>query len=286
MGFFKLFIILLGYLSSLDSELVDIGGRTLYINCAGEGSPTVVFISGRTDRSDIWSKVFDEMSKKTHVCAYDRPGTVTIVKDEVKVSRSSSVPQPVTPKEGVQDLHSLLQAVRVPGPYILVAHSYGGLIARLFASLYPNEVVGLVLVDTLTEKLFDDLNPEQQALWIKLNSNYSKDLDQYTVQERTDFLKSFDELRRASIINVPTVVLMSDQPYDFQDLIKKGILPVGTPVDFGAVVFNAQLNGQIKMAKELKAKVIPNTHSGHYIQVEQPQLVIEAINDLIREIRH
>jgi pimeloyl-ACP methyl ester carboxylesterase len=120
--------------------LVDIGGgRKIYLECQGTGSPTVILVSGRSDRSDIWHTladtakpglaVYPAVAKFTRVCAYDRPGTVTIAGNAIEPSRSTSVPQPITPKNAVADLHALLMAAKVPGPYVLVGHSYGGLIS-------------------------------------------------------------------------------------------------------------------------------------------------------------
>jgi hypothetical protein len=114
--------------------LVDIGGgRKMYLECRGSGSPTVVLVSGRSDRSDIWKTlanprqpepaVLPGATKFTRVCAYDRPGTFTITGQHVEASRSSPVPQPTTAANGMTDLHALLTAARVPGPYVLVAHS-------------------------------------------------------------------------------------------------------------------------------------------------------------------
>jgi pimeloyl-ACP methyl ester carboxylesterase len=265
----------------------DIGeGRKMYLECQGTGSPTVVFVSGRSDRSDIWKGVSPAVAKFTRVCAYDRPGTVTITGDKVEASRSTSVPQPITPKDGVADLHALLTAAKVPGPFVLVGHSYGGLIVRLYASTYPSDVVGLVLIDTLTEFLYDALTPKQQAIWIRLNSNYSPDLDRVTVQERTDFLKTFEQMRGASPLrSMPAVVLTTDQPYDFKSLIAKGVLPSDTPLDLGSTVFQAHLTGQKILARSLHAKQITNTHAGHYIHTEQPKLVIDAIKEVVDKVR-
>ncbi len=274
--------------------LVDIGnGRQIYLECLGAGLPTVVLVSGRTDRADIWQKsklgptVYAEVAKFTHVCAYDRPGTVNITTENVvEPSRSTSVPQPVTPKEGVADLHALLMAAKIQAPYVLVGHSYGGLIVRLYASTYPNEVAGLVLVDTLTEFLFDALTSPQQANWIRLNSHYSPELDRYTVQEKTDFISSFEQLNSApSIRSIPVIILTSDKSYDFKALIDAGILPADTPLDFGPIVFQAHLSGQKQLATLLKAKQISQTHAGHYIQNEQPQIVIDAIREVVDKVR-
>jgi pimeloyl-ACP methyl ester carboxylesterase len=105
-----------------------------------------VFVSGRSDRADIWKTlanprqpgpaVLPGVAKFTRVCAYDRPGTVTITGEHVEASRSTPVPQPTTAANGVTDLHALLTAAKVPGPYVLVAHSWGGMIAltRVFTS--------------------------------------------------------------------------------------------------------------------------------------------------------
>lgn len=282
--------------SSDKGRLVDIGnGRQIYLKCEGEGSPTVVFVSGRSDRSESWQtvpdrtkdSVYSAIAKLTRVCAYDRPGTVTIVANQIYPSRSTSIPQPTTPKNAVADLHALLKAANVPGPYVLVGHSYGGLIVRLYASTYPNEIVGLVLVDTLTELLYDALDPTQQALWIRLNSHYSPDLDRYTIQERTDFIPSFEQLRTARPIHaMPVIVLSSDKPYQFKSLIDQGILPADTPPDLGPVIFQAHLTGQKQLVNLLHAKHIVKTYAGHYIQNEQPELVIHSIIEVIDQVRH
>lgn len=285
-------------LCTVSAEFVDIGGgRLMFIECQGSGSPTVVLVSGRSDRATIWntvvggakekSTVFSEVSKFTRVCAYDRPGTITVTEqDVVKPSRSSSVSQPTTAKSGMEDLHALLKAANVAPPYVLVGHSYAGLIVRLYASTYPEEVSGLVLIDTLTELLFDYLSSAQQSLWIRLNSHYSPEVDKYTIQERIDFLPTFEQVRRASCLKaMPVVILTSDKSYDFKSLISLGVLPGDTPLDFEAVVFKAHLRSQKKLAELLHAKQIDYPHAGHYIHLEQPQIVVQAIRDVVGQVR-
>ena len=135
------------------------------------GSPTVVLVGGLRASADDWTisdkskpAVFPEVSRFTRVCACDRPGTPV----GEKPSRSDPVPQPTTAKDAVADLHALLKAGGEAGPYVLVGHSYGGLIVRLYGSTYPKEVSGLVLIDALNEGLQDAETAEQWAIQRKL----------------------------------------------------------------------------------------------------------------------
>src|SRR5262245_33014759 len=152
--------------------LVDIGGRSLYLVCHGEGSPTVVLEAGYRASARYWTDdllhpddprqmVLPGVAQFTRVCTYDRPGTITQFGDELLPSRSDAIAQPRTTPEVVADLHALLQAAQVPGPYVLAGHSLGGFMARLYAATYPDEVVGLVLVDAYSERLETLLPPER-----------------------------------------------------------------------------------------------------------------------------
>lgn len=280
--YMRYFILLLAFFGSFcESKELIVGGRKIYFHCIGEGSPTVVFIAGRTDRADTWNDVIFKVAEFTHACAYDRPGTVAIVKDAVHLSRSDEVNQPTTPLDAVADLHTLLTEGKIPSPYVLVAHSYGGMIARAFANKYPQNVVGLVLVDTLTEHLYDGLDPQEQQLWVRLNSNYSKELDALFKQEKTDLVESFRQMRGIAQVKLPTIILASDKPYDFKELIKEGVLPPDAPLDFGPKVFNAHIKGQERLAAIYGGKLIKNTHAGHYIQNENPKVVIDAIREVV-----
>jgi pimeloyl-ACP methyl ester carboxylesterase len=136
---------------------VDIGGgRKMYLKCSSRGSPIAVLVGGLRASADDWDisdkskpTVVIGVGKFTRVCACDRPGTPV----GEKPSRSDPVPQPTIAKDAVADLHSLLSAAGEAGPYVLVGHSHGGLIVRLYASTYPKEVSGLVLIDALSEGL-------------------------------------------------------------------------------------------------------------------------------------
>jgi pimeloyl-ACP methyl ester carboxylesterase len=274
--------------------LVDIGGsRKMYLKCSGSGSPTVVLIGGLRASAEDWSisdkskpTVFAEVGKFTRVCACDRPGTPV----GEKPSRSDSVPQPTTAKDAVADLHALLRAAGEPGPYVLVGHSYGGLIVRLYASTYPEDVAGLVLVDALSEALQDAETPKQWAIQRTLIQNDDpENLALYPALERIDVDRSCDQIRAADALHsMPIVVLSADRPWGPQvrSMIGAGKLPADVPSNFGYIVDAAQKKAQERLAKLVpNEKHITHTNSGHEIHKEQPQLVISAIHDVVEAVR-
>jgi pimeloyl-ACP methyl ester carboxylesterase len=274
--------------------LVDVGGgRKMYLECRGIGSPTVVLVAGLRGSAADWNiaerpgpRVFPEVAKFTRVCAYDRPGTP--VGD--KASRSDPIPQPTTAGTAVADLHALLTAAGEAGPYVLVAHSYGGLIGRLYASTYPDDVSGLVLVDALSEGLKDAETPEQWAIQRKLIEGDVRDgVAQYPALETIDVDRSFDQMRAASPLRqLPLIVLSADRSWGPQvpSMIAAGTLPADVPPDFGYVTDAAQKQAQEKLAHLVpNAKHITNTNSGHEIHKQQPQLVIDAIRQVVDAVR-
>jgi pimeloyl-ACP methyl ester carboxylesterase len=123
-------------------QLVDVGGHKLYLSCVGSGSPTVVLEPGAGGTSSQMGWITPEVAAHTRVCVYDRAG------------RGWSEPAD-TVQDGAQiavDLHTLLHRAGVTGPYILAGHSFGGLYVRVFAAHYPDEVAGLVLIDSTASK--------------------------------------------------------------------------------------------------------------------------------------
>ena len=167
--------------------LFDIGGgRRLYIECRGTGSPAVILEAGYRSSARIWSEdlhpsgaprpmVLAGVAAFTRVCAYDRPGTVAPLNDDVRQSRSDPVAMPRTAMDAVADLHALLRAAGVPGSYVFAGHSLGGLFVRLYASTYPRDVLGLVLVDAYSETLETLLTPERWEALVRLNVRSGSD---------------------------------------------------------------------------------------------------------------
>ena len=119
-------------------SLVELNGRKVHVLCAGEGSPTVILEAGLPASSLTWMSVFSEIAELTRVCAYDRPG----------YGWSQPTTSPRTAETIVQELRVLLQSTDTQPPYILVGHSFGGLLMQLYATRFPNDFTGMVLVDS------------------------------------------------------------------------------------------------------------------------------------------
>jgi pimeloyl-ACP methyl ester carboxylesterase len=118
-------------------QLVEVGGYRLHLYCTGEGGPTVILEALFPGTVSNWAWIQPEIARGTRVCSYDRAG----------LGWSDRGPEPRDARHHAQELHTLLANANVPGPYVLVGHSLGGLTVRMFAELYPDEVAGMVLVE-------------------------------------------------------------------------------------------------------------------------------------------
>lgn len=256
------------------------GGRELFLTCRGSGTPTVVLISGFRGAYDDWthivprpgaeprpsrSAVFPRLAASTRVCAYDRPGTIGF---DGELAPSSPVRQPTTAGDGVADLHRLLAAAGAAGPYVLVAHSWGGMIAYLYGREHPGEVAGTVLVDPGSVFLKTTLRPAQWARFAR----GARQLGKPKTLEAADYERSVKQIEAAPPApRVPAVVLTADHRFDF------GAGGRGT--------WPAWLSAQNRLAAALGARHITNTDSGHYIAGERPRLVVDQVRAVVRSIR-
>jgi len=280
-----------GAASSNLASLIDIGaGRKMHIECSGSGSPTVILESGYRNDADIWSTqfepgkstIFSQVAKFTRVCAYDRPGTFL---DPDHLGRSTPVTMPRTARDLVLDLHALLQAAHVPRPYVFAAHSFGGIFARLYASTYPNDVVGMVLVDALSEKVRTSLTPERWKLYVDFGfTKPTPGLEKYKDIETLDVNASLDQMEKAGSTEplrpMPLFILTQGQPFDLSPW-----QPL--PADFpGALnkAWHAAQDGLATLAPNAKHKIA--TKSSHYIQAQEPQLVVDAIKQVVEAVRN
>ena len=278
------------------ASLVDIGGRNLYLECHGEGGPTVLLLTGYRTSGMYWTDdllhpeaprqmVMPGVAKATRVCTYDRPGTYAYIGDDLHTGRSDAIPQPRTSVEVVDELHALLQAAEIPGPYILAAHSLGGFFARLYAATYPDDVVGLVLVDSYSEHLEDVMTPEQYAALREINQGGGTD----TVMEIPDYgdVETLpwggdnnvvrDKVADSALRPMPLAVLGHGIPFPVPD-----DMPNFAP---------GELEEILQSTNRWLATLVPNgrfwlaSESGHDIHQDQPELVIEAIQEVLEGVR-
>src|ERR1017187_1952005 len=123
---------------SVPGRMYSVGGYKTHLYCIGSGTPTIVLESGLGDDFLIWGRVQPELAKATRVCSYDRSG----------LGWSEVRPGPRDSNTVSEQLHALLVQAGISGPFLLMGHSLGGLHIRAYASRYPMEIVGLVLVDS------------------------------------------------------------------------------------------------------------------------------------------
>jgi pimeloyl-ACP methyl ester carboxylesterase len=284
------------------SGLVDIGGgRKMYMECRGKGSPTVVFVAGGGDRVETWSKTLDPskqavlpaIAETNRVCAYDRPGTYLAEgegADDFLPSRSDPVPQPTTLQDGVADLRALLSASGERGPYVLVGHSMGGAISKLYASEYPQDVSGIVLIDYTPYEARNALTGQQWGYWKVLLGNPPEEaIDLYPAVERFDHQRNLEQALAATPPKpMPLIVLSSDEPYDLTPYVKNGTLPLTADQaeEFGKLLFRVIVEARTDLVSQVPGdRHITETNSGHYIHQEQPQLVIDSIREVVEAAR-
>jgi pimeloyl-ACP methyl ester carboxylesterase len=261
------------------------GGRHLYLECHGSGSPTVIFEAGLRSRGDIWNwsvdgvgtGVLPRVSPFTRACSYDRPGTLAHFP---YVSRSDPVPMPRSTGEVATDLHALLTAAGVPGPYVMVGASTGGLIVREYASFYPAEVSGLVLVDAISEAMQGLMRRGQFARYnLYYLQSPSQDASQYKNLEAIDFYRSFAEMkpRRRLPRWLPTVVISAD--YGFGT-------PPGVWRRFAGFVNRTWKRSQLYLASlHPRTKRVVALGSGHQIHVNRPGLVARFVLRMVARAR-
>jgi pimeloyl-ACP methyl ester carboxylesterase len=264
---------------------VDIDqGRKLYLECRGTGSPTVILESGYHDSSQPWSlsdgfppAVLPGVAAFTKVCAYDRPGTLLYTDPPRITDRSSPVRMPRTALDVISDLHALLGAAQVPGPYILVAHSLGGLFTRLYAQTYPDQVAGLVFVDAFPVELralFRSHWPEYRQLIDRPLPQFAKNPD----FEEIDVDASIAQIERAPTLRpIPSVVLTKGQPF------ARPPGSVGFPFAELERIWPKAAQGLVDL--ESDTPHIIATGSDHYVQVHQPDLVVQSIRLVIERAK-
>lgn len=259
------------------SGRVDVGGRSLAIVSSGSGSPTVVLESGLGAESAWYEPVQDTVSRFARVVRFDRAGK----------GLSDPAPMPRTSHDMAGDLHALLANAEIPGPYVLVGQSVGGLNARVYASLYPAAIAGMVLVESMHEDQFATLGPllpppfpgEPPAL-TGFRQFWTKDwADPARNAEGIDFPASCAQGRAVTALgNLPLVVLTAGYEGDPEF----GNMPPAMRQAWAARWWEmqARLAGLSSASSHI---LVPG--SGHFMQRDAPDAVIAAIRQVVEATR-
>jgi len=279
-------------------RLVDIGGYRLHIYCIGEGSPTVILEAGGGNPWLSWYKVQPQVAQFTKVCAYDRAG----------LGWSDPSPKPRTTTVIAEELHTLLHSAGANGPFVLVGHSLGGMDARMFADHYASEVVGMVLVDS-SHPDQDDRFPLEakklasrgayviRAMQFMLPFGLPRLLASRAVPQevRSEFCAVFCQPKFLAAVRAEAAA-QDENSAEVRTLGRLGNLPlVVLSHDPDKVQFPGNLSEPVnrewgKMQEELAHLSSNGSHvvvkgSGHDIQVDKPEAVVDAIRKVLSQSR-
>ena len=232
---------------------VQISNCKLYAKLVGanNGKPTVVMDAGYGDFSKAWDSLIEDISMLSTVLIYDRAG----------LGESEASSNPRTSREMVKELKELLIEAEIKPPYILVGHSFGGVNMRMFATEYQNEVCGLVLIDSTTEDYRERFLPT-------MSQDFQQAYNKQFVYEGNyeEFMESLKQLKENRLkLNVPIIVLSagkkthySKESQELWNEMQRDILEISS-------------DGELVIAE----------NSAHYIQNDEPSIVIDAIKRLL-----
>jgi len=235
------------------SDKLSIGPRCLYAEWSGAGTPVIVLDAGGTGAgcwNGAWGPIWNELAGLSQVCRYDRANT----------GRSDKAAEPRTGQDMVSDVRLMLSAAGFAPPYLLVGHSFGGLVMQLYARRHPDEVAGLVLIDSV--------HPDQVERFYALSKS-AGDNELADIKEALpgiDWHASAEQVRQAPALpEMPLVVITRGRT---------------TSVAVAWNEVQKDLASQLSSGRQIIAQ-----NSGHGIQFDEPQVVIEAIAGLLPEAR-
>lgn len=281
-----------------NGRLIDVGGHALHINVTGEGSPTVVLDSGLSHNSLVWSLVQPKIARFTQVCSYDRAG----------YGWSDVGSRPRTSRQLARELYALLQAADLAGPYLLVGHSFGGLNVRLFTDMYPDDVAGLVLVDAAHEEQRGrmprpsrriQLMQNLQWQWFRLNALWARLGILRLKNQPFGIIKELPSEVRAAA----TALGYRSSAYDwgwgeahFVPESEKQVRATNSLGKLPVTVLSAHIEDELldECWQDLQAELAQfsscTTHiisdtGGHNLHIDEPDLVVDAIRNMVESIR-
>jgi len=253
----------------------DAGGVNLYLRCMGQGSPTVVLDAGYGGDSSGWIGVLLGLRDYTQVCAYDR----------ASLGQSDSQTGLRTSEQIAEQLHTLLRTAGVAGPYIPVGHSIGGMNMLVFANRYSSEVAGLMLLDSSHPDQVEQLSavlptpaPNESYDLGELRKGLGLGWADLDYPEPMDITTTLAQVRAVkSLGNIPLVVL------SHADAAKMwGDLPLGVAANLDKAWLDLQKE---YVSLSTDSSLMLAEHSGHFVQQDEPQVVIDAIMKLVDKAR-
>src|SRR5687768_204609 len=243
--------------SLLRLESVDVGGHSLNLLIGGQGSPAVIFEGGMGVGIASWSTVHKDVATFAQTVSYDRAG----------LSQSEPGPKPRSAKTIATELNAALQKAGVKPPYVLVGHSLGGVYVRVFADMYPKNVIGMVLIDP-SQEAFND--------WTKSNLRDLRKEEEARITKASEGVRAESESLETSY-----------------NQARAAKLPAGIPV---ILISAAQDEGMPAEARKMwiqkhkewistvpGAKHIIAEKSSHFVQAQEPALVIDAIRQIVKK---
>jgi pimeloyl-ACP methyl ester carboxylesterase len=253
-------------------HMVDVGGRKLHCCVYGNGSPAVVLVSGFEAPQEYWNSVVPDLAVKTTVVTYGRAG----------IGKSEINDLPTHGLQSAKDLHVLLQKLGVPKPYILVGHSYGGSVVRLYASLYPDDMGRLILEDTQHEDVLIELRKilkgkDLEAFEQLVADMYSAPENPKTEGDYRSITR--EQLRKSRLLpRIPFVILTSPgranamKPLFSDEAIEK--------IAEQDQVLNKELAELISGGRQIVVE-----GAGHNIHLDKPEALIIPVVEMINEVR-
>ena len=256
--------------SSQQPKIVYVGGRAVEVIEMGTGVPTLVLETGVGDGASVWRGVLPELAKHTHVIAYSRAGH----------GRSGPITGVATPGESVRELHALLGAMRERAPVVLAGHSWGGLLARLYASTYPADVAGIVLIDGSHElqwRRWEALRPSfhildtVRALMPKMPPSGRADFAQMLAVETSGRVEGMRPLP-----DIPLAVITAQKP-----CAPEREWTCRAP---RALAVWRELHGEWA-ARSTNSIHLVSARTEHYVMNDQPELVVQAVRFVLGATR-
>jgi pimeloyl-ACP methyl ester carboxylesterase len=295
-------------------RLVRVNQRRMHIYLTGQGTPTVVFESGMGASCLSWTLVQPQVAQLSRAVSYDRAGH----------GWSDPAQEPRTARQIAQELHALLDAAGVPGPYVLVGHSFGGYVNRAFVHLYRNEVVGMVLLDSVHPAEWENPTAEQWRM-IEVGLRYAwiaaclarlgfvrfclarlargsprlgwAAASAFGIGTVAAVQRIAGEIRKLPALVLPTVRALWSQPKNFMSLGRYvTALPVSAVQaaavsslgDSPLVVLSGDHHAApyTDLQRDLPqlsscGRLVVASDSGHWIHLDRPELVEQAIGDVV-----